>query len=160
MIGNSVLRKIICSYSLGSISRSNLVLSFTGLLILLFLKLYIVELRSEKIHRLNPVLQLGTFILTCHDDPVGIWVILTAESVIFTCCPPAPLALYVSILSSSVLTCISTSFASGRTATVAVDVWTLPPDSVTGTLWTLWTPLSYFSLLNATRPSTLKEISL
>ena len=34
---------------------------------------------------------------------------------------------------------------SGRTATVAVDVWTRPPDSVSGTRWTRWTPDSNFS---------------
>ena len=31
------------------------------------------------------------------------------------------------------------------TATVAVEVWTRPPDSVSGTRWTRWTPDSYFS---------------
>ena len=30
------------------------------------------------------------------------------------------------------------------TATVAVEVWTRPPDSVSGTRWTRWTPDSYF----------------
>ena len=30
-------------------------------------------------------------------------------------------------------------------ATVAVEVWTRPPDSVSGTRWTRWTPDSYFS---------------
>ena len=34
---------------------------------------------------------------------------------------------------------------SGMTKTVAVDVWTLPCDSVAGTLWTRWEPLSYFN---------------
>ena len=32
--------------------------------------------------------------------PEGMCVIRTAESVVFTCCPPAPLALLVSILKS------------------------------------------------------------
>lgn len=32
--------------------------------------------------------------------PVGRWTIRTALSVVFTCCPPAPLALLVSILKS------------------------------------------------------------
>ena len=33
------------------------------------------------------------------------------------------------------------------TATVAVEVWTRPPDSVSGTRWTRWTPDSNFSRL-------------
>lgn len=32
--------------------------------------------------------------------PVGRWTILTALSVVLTCCPPAPLARFVSILRS------------------------------------------------------------
>ena len=39
--------------------------------------------------------------------------------------------------------------ASGRTATVAVEVCTRPLASVSGTRWTRWTPLSYFSRLYA-----------
>src|SRR5699024_10109087 len=40
---------------------------------------------------------------------VGICVMRTAESVLLTCCPPAPLARYVSTRTSSGLTSISTS---------------------------------------------------
>src|SRR5437588_311868 len=46
----------------------------------------------------------------------------------------------------------STSSASGRTATVAVDVWIRPLASVAGTRCTRWTPLSYLSRLYAPRP--------
>ena len=54
--------------------------------------------------------------------PLGRWVILTALSVVLTDCPPGPLDLNTSILSSfsSILT--STSSASGKTATVAAEV--------------------------------------
>ena len=37
----------------------------------------------------------------------------------------------------------STSSASGSTATVAVEVWIRPCDSVFGTRWTRWVPPSY-----------------
>src|SRR6266480_2578216 len=55
--------------------------------------------------------------------PVGRCVIRTAESVLFTCCPPAPEARYVSIRRS--LSSISTSTSSGSsgaTITWANDV--------------------------------------
>ena len=42
---------------------------------------------------------------------------------------------------------ISTSSASGRTTTVAVEVWIRPDDSVAGTRWTRWTPPSNLSRL-------------
>ena len=70
----------------------------------------------------------------------------TAESVVFTLCPPGPEERLTSIRRSfSGSSIASTSSASGRTATVAVDVWIRPDDSVTGTRCTLCTPLSYLS---------------
>ena len=45
------------------------------------------------------------------------------------------------------------------TATVAVEVWTRPPDSVSGTLWTRWTPDSYFIREYAPRPLITKSAS-
>ena len=54
----------------------------------------------------------------------------------------------------------STSSISGSTATVAVEVWTRPPDSVSGTRWTRWTPLSNFSREKAPSPWMVKQISL
>ena len=54
---------------------------------------------------------------------VGKWVILIAESVLFTCCPPAPEARKVSILKSAVFICTSfISSTSGNTATVHAEV--------------------------------------
>src|ERR687896_319096 len=61
-------------------------------------------------------------------SPVGLCVILTAESVVFTLWPPGPLERYTS--------------ASGRTATVAVEVCMRPWLSVLGTRWTLCVPPS------------------
>ena len=75
------------------------------------------------------------------------------------CCPPAPLALKVSTFKSAGFISISTSLTSGNTATVAVDVWILPLDSVSGTLCTLWTPLSNFNLLYAPFPVIIKVTS-
>ena len=75
---------------------------------------------------------------------MGRWVIRTALSVVFTDWPPGPPALKTSILKSDSLIWISTSSASGKTATVDADVCILPWVSVVGTLCTLWTPDSYF----------------
>ncbi len=68
----------------------------------------------------------------------------TAESVVFTLWPPGPLERYTSTRRSLWLISISTSSASGSTATVAVDVWMRPWLSVAGTRCTRWTPLSNF----------------
>ena len=54
----------------------------------------------------------------------------------------------------------STSSASGSTATVAVEVWIRPEDSVTGTRWTRWTPDSCFSREYASLPRTSSTTSL
>ena len=67
--------------------------------------------------------------------------------------PPGPLEQKVSIRRSFASIWMSTSSASGRTATVAVEVWMRPLASVAGTRCTRWTPLSYLSLLYAPRPS-------
>ncbi len=62
----------------------------------------------------------------------------------FTDWPPGPDERKTSVFSSSGRIWTSTSSASGRTATVAVEVWIRPEDSVTGTRWTRWTPDSCF----------------
>ena len=58
--------------------------------------------------------------------PVGRWVMRTAESVVLTCWPPEPEARIVSMRMSSGRISMSTSSASGSTATVAADVWMRP----------------------------------
>ena len=58
--------------------------------------------------------------------PVGRWVMRTAESVVLTCWPPAPLARMVSMRMSSARISMSISSASGSTATVAAEVWMRP----------------------------------
>src|SRR5699024_8590374 len=61
---------------------------------------------------------------------VGVCVIRTAESVVFTCCPPAPLARYVSIFKSSFLISISTSSViSGSTSQETNEEWRQPDES-------------------------------
>ena len=92
--------------------------------------------------------------------PVGICVSLTAESVVFTHCPPFPDARNTSKRQSFISISTSTSSASGIIATVAVDVWIRPPDSVTGILCTLWTPLSYFNFEYAPWPLIINTTSL
>ncbi|MNX33640.1 hypothetical protein D3C86_638690 [compost metagenome] len=79
--------------------------------------------------------------------PVGTWVIRIADSVLFTCWPPAPEERKVSTRrSAGLITISSTSSASGMIATVAAEVWIRPCDSVAGTRCTRWVPDSNFSL--------------
>ena len=92
--------------------------------------------------------------------PVGRWVMRTAESVVLTCWPPEPEARIVSMRISSGRMSMSTSSASGSTATVAADVWMRPDASVAGTRWTRCTPDSNFSLAKTPLPDTLAMISL
>ncbi len=84
----------------------------------------------------------------------------TAESVVLTCCPPEPEARIVSMRMSLSWISTSTSSASGRTATVAAEVWMRPWLSVAGTRWTRWTPDSYFRRANTPCPRTAAMISL
>ena len=91
--------------------------------------------------------------------PVGLWMSRTAEEVLFTCWPPAPEARNTCISTSAGSRSTSTSSISGRTATVAVEVWIRPPDSVSGTRCTRWTPLSNFRRDQAPSPSIVKQIS-
>ena len=53
----------------------------------------------------------------------------------------------------------STSSASGKTATVAAEVWIRPWLSVSGTRWTRCVPLSNLKRLHAPAPRTSKLIS-
>src|SRR5690606_28538125 len=64
---------------------------------------------------------------------VGICVKRTADIVVLTDCPPAPEDAYVSTRISLSWISTSTSSTSGKQATVAVEVWMRPPDSVSGT---------------------------
>ena len=63
---------------------------------------------------------------------MGRWVIRTPLSVLFWCWPPGPPERMTSISRSSVRISISTSSGSGRTATVAAEVWMRPWVSVCG----------------------------
>jgi len=92
--------------------------------------------------------------------PVGMCVMRTAESVVFTDCPPGPRERKTSMRRSFGSIWMSTSSASGSTATDTAEVWIRPPASVTGTRWTRWTPLSNLSLPYAFSPDTRNMISL
>ena len=77
--------------------------------------------------------------------PLGMWVILTAESVVLTLCPPAPLEWYTSILKSLSLISISIFLLiSGVTKTEANEVCLLELESNGLILTSLWTPVSPF----------------
>ena len=69
----------------------------------------------------------------------------TAESVVLTDWPPGPVERNTSICRSLSAICTSTSSTSGSTATVAMEVWTRPWDSVLGTRCTRWGPASNLS---------------
>ena len=79
--------------------------------------------------------------------PVGRCVMRTAEYVVLTLWPPGPEEQNVSMRMSLGSILISTSSASGSTATVMAEVWTRPCCSVCGTRCTRCTPLSYLSWL-------------
>src|SRR3970282_516951 len=64
--------------------------------------------------------------------PVGRWVRRTAVAFFWTFCPPAPPERKTSILMSFSGMSISISLASAKTATVAVEGWIRPCDSVPG----------------------------
>ena len=68
----------------------------------------------------------------------------TAESVVFTDCPPGPEERKTSIFRSfGLISTSSGSSTSGNTSTPVVDVWMRPCDSVAGTRCTRCTPPSY-----------------
>ena len=92
--------------------------------------------------------------------PVGLWVMRTAESVVFTLWPPGPDERYTSICRSFGSMSTSTSSASGSTVTVADDVWMRPWLSVTGTRCTRCGPPSNFRWLHASSPRTTNVIWL
>ena len=76
----------------------------------------------------------------------------TALSVVLTDWPPGPLERKTSMRRSLSSIWISTSSASGSTATVAAEVWMRPLASVSGTRWTRWTPDSNLSRAKTPRP--------
>ena len=84
----------------------------------------------------------------------------TAESVVFTLCPPGPVERMTSTRRSFSWISISTSSASGMTATVAVEVWIRPCDSVSGTRCTRCVPPSNLKIENAPWPLTANTASL
>src|SRR5204862_5209340 len=90
---------------------------------------------------------------------VGMCVMRTAEYVVLTDCPPGPDEQNVSMRRSLASIFISTSSASGSTATVTADVCTRPCCSVSGTRCTRCTPLSYFSREYTRSPSISAMIS-
>src|SRR5665647_3413874 len=92
--------------------------------------------------------------------PVGTCVSRTAESVVLTLWPPGPRARKMSTRRSPAWISISISSASGRTATVAAEVWMRPAASVAGTRCTRCTPLSYLRAEKAPRPLTSSVTSL
>ena len=97
---------------------------------------------------------LRAVVLAFDDEPVGRWVMRTAESVLLTCCPPAPDARKVSMRrSAGLIVMSSTGSASGSTATVHAEVWMRPWASVSGTRCTRCPPDSNLSFEYAPLPT-------
>ena len=93
--------------------------------------------------------------------PVGMCVMRMAESVLFTCWPPAPEARKVSTRrSAGLMSMLSISSSSGSTATVQAEVWMRPCASVSGTRCTRCVPDSNLNTENAPRPTTRLITSL
>ena len=92
-------------------------------------------------------------------SPVGLCVMRTAESVVFTLWPPGPDDRYTSIWRSFGSMSTSTSAASGSTVTVAEEVWMRPWLSVTGTRCTRCGPPSWCSRGHTPSPRNRKVMS-
>ena len=147
VICHTSLWEIVGTDLLGTVSGTDLASSCLSLCIMLLLP---VPSHTDVERRTFSALSL---FLSCDFSswqeitiPVGIWVRRTAESVVLTHCPPFPDARNTSNLQSFISRWKSISSASGMIATVMVEVWIRPPDSVSGTRCTRCTPLSYFSL--------------
>lgn len=87
-------------------------------------------------------------------NPVGVWVIQQALSVLFTCYPPGPYEVVYSISNSFIFNS-KLKGTYGRTTNTAVEEWSLPLPSVLGILITLWTPASQTSYSYMCSPVTI-----
>jgi len=134
MVGNTILRIVICpNFSLRS------PVPIWSLLIWSRSLLFCPSINSYNL--LLKILMALALFLCCDfssrhftTNPEGMCVILTAELVLLTFCPPGPEARKVSTTISLGFMSISTSSISGRIATVAAEVCTRPLASVRGTL--------------------------
>ena len=144
MVGDPPLREIVGADAFRAVAGADLDLARGRPLAVDLLAFGLVEARAQHLHRLGAVLVLRRE-LAVTTMPVGMWVMRTAESVVLTCWPPAPEARIVSMRMSSGRMSMSTSSASGSTATVAAEVWMRPLASVAGTRCTRCTPDSNLS---------------
>src|SRR5262245_9145856 len=67
VIGDAVLRKVVCPDLLATIAAADLCLTLFGKLGLLALHLDLVEARAQNAHRLFAILDLRFFVLAAHD---------------------------------------------------------------------------------------------
>jgi len=91
--------------------------------------------------------------------PVGICVTLHAESVLLTFWPPGPEARMNSNY-RSLGSILKSMGISGMTMMMHVELCILPSFSVSGTHWTLWTPLSCFRWPKTSWPRILNRACL
>ena len=81
------------------------------------------QLRAQHRHRLGLVGGLRALVLALDDDPLGRCVIRTAESVLLTCCPPAPGSVGVDLQVVLIDLHLPMSSTTGETSTPAKLVW-------------------------------------
>lgn len=98
----------------------------------------LIQTAVPEMHLARCVMNSGRVVT--HRMPVGPWKRSMAVSTLLTFWPPAPLARAVLICTSVMSSSSVTSSTSGMMATVAVDVWMRPPESVAGTRCTRCTP--------------------
>ena len=144
MVRHPALREVIGADALVAHAGAHLAAPLGGELPGDLLLFRLVQPGGQDAHGFVPVLELAALLLALHhhtgglvDEPHrrrGLVHVLASGSEARNTC----------ISTSAGLSCTSTSSISGSTATVAVEVWTRPPDSVSGTRWTRWTPLSNF----------------
>ena len=161
VVGDAVLREVVGADLLGAVAGADLAARGPGALgVVLRLA------RSRRACARSTFIALALFL--CCDfsscwlttRPVGRCVIRTAVSVVLTDCPPGPLARNTSMRRSLSSILMSTSSASGSTATVAAEVWMRPCASVAGTRCTRCTPDSNLSRANTPLPVMLAMTSL
>ena len=144
MIGHAVLGLVVGTDLLGTVAVADLALALGTKLCLLLLELHLVQTGAQHLHADLAVLDLGALLLRLHHG-VGGQVGDTHGGVGGVNALTARARSAVSIDAQVGLVDLDVNLsASGSTATVAVEVWMRPWDSVLGTRWTRCTPDSNF----------------
>src|SRR6185312_4679323 len=160
MIGDAPLREIVGADALRAVAGADLAAAGLRPLGIELCPLEIVEPGAQHLHRLGLVLVLRLLILLAdHEARRQMGDAHRAVRGVHRLAP-RPACRNTSMRKSFSSILISTSSASGSTATVAAEVWMRPCASVSGTRCTRCTPDSNFSRANTPLPVILAMISL